>query len=108
MGSIQVSQPCRAISRRQLLLTTNSLEVPGTLLIDLTMKPPSGFEPTNPGLVIGKHLIISLILHSNRVMYTRLKYRLNMINKRYLHPIGTSDYSNNVLNVVLTCSPSFQ
>ena len=43
-----------------LLLTTKSLGIPGTLLIDLTMKAPSDFEPANPGLVIGKQFIISL------------------------------------------------
>ena len=40
-----------------LLLTTESLAVPGTLLTDLTMKPPSGFELANPGLVIDKKFI---------------------------------------------------
>ena len=52
-----------------LLLTTKSLGVPGTLLIDLTMKSPSGFERANSGLVIGKHLITSIHLHSNKVLY---------------------------------------
>ena len=42
------------ISRR---LTTESLGVLGTLSIDLTMKPSSGFEAANPGLVIDKQLI---------------------------------------------------
>ena len=37
--------------------TTESLGVLGTLSIDLTMKPPSGFEAANPGLVIDKQLI---------------------------------------------------
>ena len=37
------------------LLTTKPLVVPGTLLSDLTMKPPCGFEPANPGLGIVKH-----------------------------------------------------
>ena len=54
-------------------LTTKSLGIPGTLLTDLTMKPTTGLEPGNPGLVIGKHLIISLVLHSNKVMYKRFK-----------------------------------
>ena len=39
-----------------LLLTTESPGFLGTLLIDLTMKPLSGFEPPNPRLVIGKQL----------------------------------------------------
>ena len=39
-----------------LLLTTKSPGVSGTLLIDLTMKPRSRFEPPNPRLVIGKQL----------------------------------------------------
>ena len=50
------------------MLTTKSLGAPGTLL-----KPPSGFETANPRLVIGKHLIISLLFHSNKVMYKRFK-----------------------------------
>ena len=41
-----------------LLLINKSLRVPGTLLIDLTMKPSGGFEPVNLELVIGKPLII--------------------------------------------------
>ena len=40
-----------------LLVSTEYLGVPGTLLIDLTMKPPRGFKSVNPGLVISKHLI---------------------------------------------------
>ena len=56
-----------------LLLTTESLGVPGTLLIDLTMKPPSGFESVNPGLVIGKPLINSLFFHYKKVMYKIFK-----------------------------------
>ena len=55
--------PVEAFQRDSLLLTTKSLEAPGTLLIDLTFKPSSGFEQANPRLVIGKHLIISLGLH---------------------------------------------
>ena len=71
--SIQILQPCRAISRRHSLLTTKSVGVPGTLLIDLTMKSPRGFEPANTGLVTGKHLIISLFFHSNKVVYKGFK-----------------------------------
>ena len=37
-----------------LILTSKSIGVPGTLLNDLTMKPAGGFESANPGLVIGK------------------------------------------------------
>ena len=56
-----------------LLLTTKFLGVPGTLLIDLTMKSLRGFEPVNTGLVIGKHLIISLLFHSKKVVYKGFK-----------------------------------
>ena len=51
-----------------LLLTTASLGVPGTLLINLTIKKPSGFKSVNPGLVIGNHLIDSLLFHYNKAM----------------------------------------
>ena len=64
-----------------LLLTTKSLGVLGTLLIDLTMKQPSDFEPTKLGLVIGKHVIISLLLHSTKRCIKDLEYKLNMVNK---------------------------
>ena len=47
--------------------------IPGTLLIDLTMKSPSGFESANPGLVIGKQLINSLLIYYNKVMYKIFK-----------------------------------
>ena len=50
-----------------------SLGVPSTLLIDLTMKPPSEFDPVNPELVIGKHLINSLLFHYNKAMYKIFK-----------------------------------
>ena len=56
-----------------LLLITMSLGVTGTLLIDLTLKLSSGFKTTNPGLVIGKHLIVSLLLHCSKAMYNRFK-----------------------------------
>ena len=48
MDSIQVAQPCTfhflSFQGDSLLLTTESLGVPGTLLINLTMKTPSGFK----------------------------------------------------------------
>ena len=56
-----------------LILTTKSLGVPGTLLNDLTMKPAGGFESANPGLVIGKYLINSLLTSSNKTMYKTFK-----------------------------------
>ena len=73
MDSIQVAQPCTfhflSFQGDSLLLTTESLGVPGTLLIKLTMKTPSGFKSVNPGLVIGNHLIDSLLFHHNKAMY---------------------------------------
>ena len=78
-----------------LLLTTTPLGVPGTLFIDLTMKPPSGVKTANPGLVIGKQIIhYSLILPRRCIKY--LKCKLNMITKTYLYPITTSDHSNSI------------
>ena len=69
------------------------------------MKPPSGFESANPELVIGKHLIDSLFIITKQCT-KRLKYKLNMINKVYLHPTRTSDYSNSVSSChVLTYPP---
>ena len=56
-----------------LLLTTGSLQVPGTLLINLTTKTPSGFKSVNPGLVIGNHLIDLLLFHYNKAMYKIFK-----------------------------------
>ena len=54
-----------------LLLTSKPLRVSGTLLIDLamkpTMKPRSGFEPAKPDL------LISLLLHSNKVVDKRFE-----------------------------------
>ena len=39
-------------------------------------------------------------------MYKMLKYKLNMINKVYLHPTRTSDFSNSVSSChVLTYPP---
>ena len=51
-------------------------------------------ESVNPGLVIDKHLIDSLLFIITKQYIKYLKYKLNMINKTYLHPIRTSDYSN--------------
>ena len=56
-----------------LTLSTESPRIPGSLLIDLTMKPPGSFESANPGLVIGKHFINSLIIYYNKVMYKIFK-----------------------------------
>ena len=63
-------QSCQGDS---LLLTTQSLGVPGTILIDLTTKPPDGFKSVNPGLVIGENLIDSLLFHYNKEMYKIFK-----------------------------------
>ena len=41
-----------------LLLTNKFLRVSSNLLIDLAMKPRSGFEPVNTGLVIGHYSFI--------------------------------------------------
>ena len=69
------------------------------------MKPPGDLEAANSGLVIGKHLIISLLLHSKKSNL----HKINVINKTYLHPIKKSDYYNWVSpcqeNGVLTCLP---
>ena len=46
-----------------LLATTKLLGEHDTLWIDLTMKQPSGFESTSPGLVIGKHLIVMYAMY---------------------------------------------
>ena len=59
--------------RDSLLLTTESLGVPVTLLINLTMKTPSAFKGVNPGLVIGNHLIDSLLFHYNKAVYKIFK-----------------------------------
>ena len=42
-------------------------------MIDLTIKPPNGFESANPGLVIGKHLIDSLLFHYKKAIYKIFK-----------------------------------
>ena len=44
--SVQIPQ--QSFQGDSLLVTTEALGVPGTLLIDLTMKPPSGFKSVNP------------------------------------------------------------
>ena len=85
--------PVQSFQGDNLLITTEAVGVPGTLLIDLTMKPPIGFNSVNLGLVIGKVLTYSLLFHYNIAMY-KIFNKLNMINKTYLHPIRTSDYSN--------------
>ena len=61
--------PAQSFQGDSLLLITESLGIPGTLLIKLTMKTPSGFKSVNPGLVIGNHLIDSLLFHHNKAMY---------------------------------------
>ena len=65
--------PVQSFHRDRLLLTTESLGFPGTLLIKLTMKTPSGFKSVNPGLVIGNHLPDSLLFHYNKAMHKILK-----------------------------------
>ena len=55
------------------------------------MKPPGGFEPAKPGLVIGKYQIISLLFIQTKRCIKDLKYKLNMINKKYMHPKRPSD-----------------
>ena len=69
----QFLNPVEPLQRDSLIWNTKSLTVPGTLLIHLTMKLPSGFEPSKPGLVIGKHLIISSLLNSDKALYNRFK-----------------------------------
>ena len=44
--------PVQLLQGDSLLLTTKSLGIPGTLLIDLTMKPSSDLELANPGMVM--------------------------------------------------------
>ena len=39
----------------------------------MNMKAPGGLEPANPELVTGKHLIILLLFHLNKVMYKIFK-----------------------------------
>ena len=101
------------------LLTTKPLVVPGTPLSDLTMKPPCGFEPANPGLGIVKHYSFdwNLVIYYSFIQTNQcvkdLKYKLSMINKIYLHPIWTSDYSNRILSCHVMgywgiCPPLFQ
>ena len=68
--------------------------------MDLIMKPPGGFEPAKPGLVIGKYQIISLLFIQTKRYIKDLKYKLNMINKKYLLPKRTSDYSDGEYNAM--------
>ena len=104
--------PVQPFQRESLLLSTKPLGVPGTHLIDLTIKPPRGFEAANPGLVIGKHLIVSLLLYSNNEWCIKdLRYKLNMINKTFLYPMRTLTTSKGYImsrNGVLTCPLPFQ
>ena len=93
--------PVQSFQGDSLVVTTESLGVPGTLLIDLTIKPPSGFKSVNPGLLIGKHLIYSLLFHYNKAMY-KIFNKLNIINRTYLHSIRTSDYSNSEC-IIMSC-----
>ena len=65
--------PVQSFQGDRVPLPTESLGVPGTLLINLTMKTPSGFKSVKPGLVIGNHLIDSLLFHYNKAMYKMLK-----------------------------------
>ena len=65
--------PVQSFQGDSVPLPTESLGVPGTLLINLTMKTPSGFKSVNPGLVIGNNLIDSLLFHCNKAMYKILK-----------------------------------
>ena len=75
MLSIQCKSlnPVQSFQGDSLLLTTESLEAPGTLLINLTMKTICDFKSVNLGLVIGNHLIDSLLFHYNKAMYKILK-----------------------------------
>ena len=71
--------PVQSFQGDSLVVTTESLGAPGTLLIDLTMKPSSGFKSVIPRLVIGKHLFDSLFFHCNKTMY-KIFNKLIMIN----------------------------
>ena len=61
--------PVQSFQGDSLLLTTKSLGVPATLLINLNMKTPSGLKSVNPGLGIGNNLIDSLLFQYNKAMY---------------------------------------
>ena len=54
--------------------------IPGTLLIDLTTKPPSGFESANSWLVVCKQLIhYSFILTKQCIKYLMAFQKKNLI-----------------------------
>ena len=55
--------PVQSFQGDILVLITESLGNPSTLLYDLTIKQLSGFESANLGLVIRKYLINSLLFH---------------------------------------------
>ena len=59
-------QPLRGDS---LLLTTEPLGVPDILLIDVTIKTPSGFQLANPRMII----INSLLFYHNEAKYKIFK-----------------------------------
>ena len=61
--------PVGSFQGDSLLLTTESLGVPGIILINLTMKASSGFKWINPKLAIGNHLIDSLLFNYNKAMH---------------------------------------
>ena len=65
--------PLQSLEGNSLLLTTESLGVPGTLSIDRTIKPPRSFESAYPGLVINKYLINSLVFHYNKAILKTFK-----------------------------------
>ena len=77
-GNFQLPQfkylnPVQSFQGDSLILCNKFLGIPGTLLIDLTMKSSSGFESANPGLVIGRRLINSLLIYYNKVLYKIFK-----------------------------------
>ena len=55
--SFRCLQPTQSFRENSLLLTTQPLGVPGTLLIDLFTKPPGGFELASSWFEVGKKLI---------------------------------------------------
>ena len=64
--NFQCLNPAQSFQGDSLLLTTKSLAVSGTLMTDLTIKPPSGFELANPGLVIDTQLIYYSFIITNQ------------------------------------------
>ena len=65
--------PVQSFQGDSLILCNEFLGIPGTLLIDLTMKSSTGFESANPGLIIGRRLINSLLIYCNKVLYKIFK-----------------------------------